>query len=182
MPGVKMRNFSKFLWVYLCTLCFALVTACSLTSCHQPKSGGLIPFVDSAYVAQTTDAIVNPSFSLVSEVLDFRSKLVEEYETDQLLRSLPESVLINVATVCLKKYTTVTKKEIAAEYRANQSVYDNLDKESTQENTSQGDSPTAVVEGQPVSAPLSTSYHYEVDTVNGRPTKVLIKEEKYESK
>lgn len=183
MPGVKMRNFSKFLRVYLCTLVLVLVAIISLISCDRFNSGILKPSVDSVYIAQTVEASTNPSFRSVSDVLNFQSKLIEKYSIDATFRSLPESVITNVATVCLNKRLLVTKDDIIAEYRANQSVYDNLNTEieSDQATPQEGNSATAT-EGQQTPVPLSTSYRYETDTVNGQPTKILIKEERYESK
>ena len=178
-----MRNFGKFLGVYLFTLVAALIATLSFTACNQFSGSAPQPSTDSTYVAKTIEATFNPSFTSVPEVLAFQNMEVEEYSIDATFRSLPESVITNVITVCLKKCTNVTKKDIIAEYRANQSVYDNLGQEATlNQDAQQEDSPTAVTEGQPIPAPLSTSYHYEMDTINGQAVKILVKEEKYESK
>lgn len=183
MPGVKMRNFGKFLGVYLCTLVLVLVVIVSLISCDRFSDGVSKPSVDSVYIAQTVEASANPSFVSVSDALNFQSKLIEEYSIDATFRSLPESVITNVVTVCLNKQPLVTKNDIVAEYRANQSVYDNLNTEvKSDQATPQEDNSATATEGQQTPAPLSTSYRYEVDTVNGQPVKILIKEEKYESK
>lgn len=178
-----MRKVNKFLGVYLCTLVLALVSVISFTSCDRFNGGVSKPSVDSVYIAQTVEASANPSFVSVPDILNFQSRLIEEYSIDATFRSLPESVITNVATVCLNKRPSVTKNDIITEYRANQSVYDNLNTEiKSDQATPQENNSTTVTEEQQTTAPLSTSYRYEVDTVNGQPVRVLVKEEKYESK
>lgn len=180
----KLRNFGRFLGVYLATLVVALLAIISLNSCDKITTNlaGETSVEDTSIVADV-EAIINPSFTTVQEVIDFQAKLVEDYSVDETFKSLPGSVITNVATVCLKKFSTITKKGIVDEYRANQSVYDNLGQASTLNQTpNKKIDATTVMEGQPTPVPLSTSYHYEVDTVDGKPVKVLVKEEKYESK
>jgi GTPase Era involved in 16S rRNA processing len=92
---------------------------------------------------------------------------------------MPENILNNVAAVCLKKAITVTKKDIVNEYKANQAVYDNLPKQNTtDEQLPVNDKPNAATtameeQRKPVE---KVSYRYEMDTINGKPQRVLIKE------
>ena len=158
------------------------IAAILITSISCEKAPWSQQSDDSNYeisVASEMDAILNPMFSSVKEIKDFRNRLVDEYNTDVCFRSMPDDVLFNVSTVCLKKNTYVTKKDIVEEYRANSDVYNNLETNGP-EKTNDAKKDTTVVEGQQLPAPSSISYHYEIDTINGRPVKTLIELRKYE--
>lgn len=176
-----MRRVIKTFKAHLCVLVLTLAMIFISASCDYVGGEIPTPSTDSTYIAEDIDAMWNPSLTTVSEVLLLQKRLAEEYDVDQELCSMPEDLLVTVSKVCLNKYGTVKKKDIVDEYRANISVYNNM--YSPQQNTQQKDS--AVVEGQPVTIdvkPVSTSYYYEIDTIDGKPIKMLIKQEKYESK
>lgn len=179
-----LRVMNKFVSMILLMLTFTLV---SLTSCENFRGGTPTPSTDSTYIAQKIGAILNPSFTSVREVVNFQSQIMNEYETDEIFRSLDQNTLINVATVCLNKYPSISKNGIVREYRANMTVYDNLDgttdKHESKSSTAEGNNNVdTVVEGQKSPVPISVSYRKEIDTINGKPVKILIKEERYEDK
>lgn len=171
----KLRNLGGFLSGYIAVLVVAICAIATMCSCEQIRPVGEQP--DSVYVADYVNNIVNPSFASLQEVQVFQNRLAEEYSVDETFRTMPHEVLNNVASVCLKKNVLITKKDIVAEYTASRAVYDNLPTtdESTP-NTITEDSSTAVEEQQkPVG---KVSYRYELDTINGQPKRVLIKEER----
>ena len=177
-----MQRVKKFLEAYLCSLVAMLVTIISLSSCNRLSGDTPQPSTDSTYIAQTVEAYFNPSFASVAEVLNFQNLANEECSIDEVFRSLSENIITNVATVCLNKQMSATKRDIVEEYRANKSVYDNLENETApNQDQPQENNPATVLEGQQTPVPLSVSYRYEVDTINGQPVRVLIKEERYES-
>jgi hypothetical protein len=125
---------------------------------------------------------MNPYFTSSAEVIEYQNYLIEERSSDEVFLAMPEDVLANVTTVCLKKFEYVTKNDIVDEYRANKSIYDSLSDGASSKTETDAKNKTPVVEEQAQSPkPSSTSYRYETDTVNGKPLKVVIKEERYEN-
>lgn len=174
-----MRKFKDFAGCCLAILTTALCAIAFLSSCDRfktPSFSGDGP--DSVYVAEYVEGVVNPTFTSLHEVTMFQNRLIEEYSIDETFRTLPENILNNVAAVCLKKSITVTKKDIVNEYKANRAVYDNLPKQNMtdeQPPVNKPDAATTAMEEQqkPVE---KVSYRYEIDTINGKPRKILIKE------
>jgi hypothetical protein len=160
-----------------------VIAIASTVGCYDRRTRVPEPANDSVCVTQNDVTLVNQGFTSVPEILSFQNSLAEEYSIMETFRSLPQSVITNVATVCIRKYTLATMKSIVEEYQANRSVYDNLNQGVTDDQSiPQENNATAVMEEQPDIAPLSTSYHYEVDTVNGQPVRILVQERRYESK
>ena len=126
MKKWKLGNFGKFLGGYLTILLLtavALMTACKESPWSNPNHDTAC---DSVTVSQTVDAYVNPQFTSVEEVLDFRQQMHENFTIDSIFRTMHEQVLNNVSSVLLKKSGTIDKKSIIEEYRTNSTVYDNL--------------------------------------------------------
>lgn len=162
--------------------CFAILAlmicaVASLTACDRfngPSFSGDGP--DSVYIAEYVEAVTNPTFETVDEVIMFQSRFVEEASIDDTFRTIPEEVLTNVATICLKKYPNVTKKDIVIEYKTNRGIYDNLPNNTHEDK----DKATATEEQQKPVADVS--YRYELDTVDGKPVRTLVKEERTHEK
>ena len=164
--------FGAYLVLLLFTIC-AVVIGCD--KFKESSTSGDGP--DSVYVAEAIQAAENPSFTTVTEVCMFQNKLLEDQTIEEAFMTMPENILVNVATVCLKKDGVVTKKDIITEYNANRSVYDNLPDKPTE--TAAPDStpkqPTAKEESKPEG---KVSYKYELDTAGGKRIVTLEKEEK----
>lgn len=163
---------TKFLFGVILTL--LAIIACH--SCDKQKYSGFIK-PDSVYVTSCIESVVNPQFNSVQEVKLFQNKLTEEYSIDEMFRSMPKEMLDNVAAVCFKKSTVVTKQDIVKEYVSNRAVYDNLPNQSTPQNHEQAAPTQTTMEEQQLPAG-KTSYRYEIDTVDGKPQRVLVKEER----
>ena len=178
---MKRKTISNFLGmcliVFLATAVSFLSTSCEKFSKSQDDNRDVS---DSIMVANEIDAIINPSFTSVSDVTEFQGRLIEEYSVDEVFRTLPREILSSIAQVCLKRDNTITKADIVLEYRANYEIYNSLF-EPTIETTDTTITET-VVEEQQLPAPTSVSYYYKIDTIDGKPVKVLVKEETYESK
>lgn len=176
MLRVKLRRACFIVLMLAATMSLSLV---SCESVSNPFSSTEVVKTDSTVVASYVEAIVNPQFESVQEIKMFQSRLVEEYIIDETFRTMPIDVLNNVATVCLKKNVYVTKKDIVSEYRANSSVYDNLSDQSTQStNLTEQTDPTTE---RPAVVAAIVSYHYDIDTIDGKPVKVLVEEKRYEA-
>lgn len=183
MPIEKMRNFGKFLRVYIALL-IASIALISLTGCDKvpwsnPTSETTV--IDSVSVADQIAAIENPKFMNVQDVLDFRLRCEEQYSIDSVFEALPEQVVINATTVVINRKGYADKKSIVGEYRANKTVYDNLPtKPITQSATTTKDvdlKATDLGNRRNETDVFSTSYDYRYDTINGKPVKVQIKKE-----
>ena len=187
MVGVKLKNFKKFIGVYLIGLLCVMTGVISCISCTNVNSSDNYDtgITDSLTVASYVESTVNPSFKSVQEVKSFQNRLIEECSIDEIFITMPEKILNDVATVCLNKNGTITKKDIVLEYQTNNSVYDNLITASITQTEHKEDSTSTKTENGDIDiniSPITVSYHYELDTIDGKPVKVLVKEERYESK
>lgn len=82
--------------------------------------------LDSMLVEQRAETALDPSFIAVEDLIAYQSKLIEGYTLDSVFRAVPKDVLLNVSTVCLKKYGSINKKTIIDEINNNKDVYYNL--------------------------------------------------------
>jgi hypothetical protein len=181
----------KFL--YFGVLAIASLMTIGLSSCGKrdifglgARDAAIEEYVDST-VAAGVQNYVNPVFNTVDEVLTFRTNCLEGQAIDEAFNQMPESVLKNVASVCIKREGHVSKRAIVYEYRANSSIYNNLpspDSTKTSSNT-QVPSTSTAAGGQPYrpdTVPMNeTKYNQHDTTIGGKTYKVHIKTEtKYE--
>ena len=181
MPKEKLRNLGRFLggyFVFLLLLIVTFMVGCKNAPWSHPDNYDTAN--DSVLVAQQVEAIVNPQFTTVQEIVNFRQQTNEGFTVDSIFRAMPEQVLHNVAAVLIKKNGTVDKKSVVEEYRANSTVYDNLPATSLQSTNAATEvdlSATDLGSRRNESDVISTSYNYRTDTVNGKPVKIQIKKE-----
>ena len=116
-----MGNFIKGILAFF-MLIAAFLGVMSVISCSKKP----LSQYDKNNIVKVVEEHNNPVMSSYDEVLSFQNIIKENYKIDEQFRSMPSDILENVVTVCLNKQTTVTKKEIVAEYLANSQVYDNL--------------------------------------------------------
>ena len=158
-------------------------TLVAFASCKEsPWSGPTEETTEIAdmSVADQVEAALNPNFTTVQEVLDFRLQQSEEASIDSAFEMIPQQILINVSSVVINRNDFATKESIVKEYRANKAVYDNLPANSTKSaaNALQDVDLSATDLGDKRSDDVfSTSYQYRTDTVKGKPVKVQIKTE-----
>lgn len=177
MRGNKFRNLKRFLKGYFAFLVAIICTIIGLCSCDKVKNTVCSTSgVDSVYVAEYVEAVTNPIFTSIEEVKIAQKQLTEEKAADEVFMYMSDDVLNNVVTVCLNKNTFITKRDIVAEYRANQTVYDNLSTSDSTTHKPINNTTTAKEEQQKPAGRVS--YHYEMDTVEGTPKRVLVKEER----
>ena len=173
MKKWKLGNFGKFLGGYLIILLLTAVTL--MTACKESpwSNPNYDTACDSVMVSQSVDAYVNPQFTSVEEVLDFRQQMHENFTIDSIFRTMP------VSSVLIKKSGTIDKKSIVEEYRANSTVYDNLPVPQQSNATTQEIDlgSTDLGSRQNKTDIISTSYQYRTDTINGKPVKIQIKKE-----
>lgn len=130
MKRELLRNFGKFLGVYLLTAIGALAL---LTSCdrlrHRPDNYDVAN--DSIKIAEAVDAVTNPQFISVMDIVEYRENHQYQVEIDSVFFSLPASTIQNVASVLFKQNrTSIGKKEIVEEFKRCRNVYENLPAES----------------------------------------------------
>lgn len=135
-----MKKFLNFLGGFLIMACLALTGTYLMSSCENSgsffgdKDGVTQEYVDST-IAVAAQNLINPLFNNVDEVLSFREKSLEGQAIDDVFNSMPEEILTNVASVCIKREGHVSKRTIVYEYRANKDVYDNLPAQAVNDNT-----------------------------------------------
>lgn len=105
----------------MCAVC----CSCNGHAVWPSDDGVTKEYVDSC-IAASVQNYINPLFTSVDEVLTFRDLSLEGQTVDDEFNQLPIEVLKNVATVCIKREGCVSKRGIVYEYRANNSIYNNL--------------------------------------------------------
>lgn len=175
-----MKNLGRFLVGYVIATLFVL-TLC--VSCDylptSPKEN--YDVADSTLIAAEVQSVLNPSFTEVETLLYYRQTLLDEAYADSVFLSMPETILANVANVVLKKKGIVDEYSIVSEYRANRDIYDNLPDSQTSQQTNnpqEVDLGSTDLGNRREDNILSTSYRYVTDTIDGKPVKIKIKEEK----
>ena len=165
-----------------------LFTVCMVTYSCRPDSSSQVEdeqvcVCDTVYTdcADSFEAIVNPNFSTPEEVFLFQNTLKEQFEIERLFREMPLNTLSSVANVCLKKNSSATMKDIVDEYTKNRAVYDNLSGNKSEASQQSENNKREESAGEEQHRPaVKVSYRYDIDTINGVPKRVIIKEERYE--
>lgn len=175
---------------FIALLVVMLYTAVCLQSCNQDRrllTKAKAVLSDSMYIPEQIDAYMNPSFSSTAEVQIFKQKIMDDIHVEDMFYSIPEDVMVNVATVCLKKKPRITAKDIVAEYEANRTIYDNLPSQESSITELQAYPEDVPSKPDKIDEDLlkekqkkagTVSYRYEKDTVDGKPVKVLVREER----
>ena len=132
---------------FLILLGLVLTFAICCTSCDKLRmiQSEVIDKEDvDSIVAESVTNYINPLFSSVDEVIEFRNVTMDSELIDQAFLEMPEDVLRNVVSVCLKRDGYASKRSIIYEYRANADVYNNLPK--NQNDTSSAATDTSSVQ------------------------------------
>ena len=177
----------KFILMFMGALFITVLCSCNGHKVWPSDDGVTKEYVDSA-ITQSVQNYINPLFNTVDEVLIFRDLAAEGEAIDEAFNAMPEDVLKNVASVCIKREGHVSKRGIVYEYRANSNVYNNLPSTSQEPSpiTEQKDNDGSSAGGQPYrqdsSVPMNeTSYTQHDTTIGGKTYKVRTKtEKKYE--
>ena len=177
----------KKLIFFLCTAFMLALGLATFSSCGDstPKAWSKeeIETLSTESASTVYYDLVNPTFSSVNDVVDYRDNTFEGKSIDSTFEALPEVILRRVADVCINKHGSTDKKDIVREYIKNQSVYINMsDKipsaESKDDKSTATDSGGSDVTKDDKSKVFETSYNYYTDTVDGKPVKVQVKTEK----
>lgn len=168
-----MRVFKFVIGVAVCLLIGAGITLGALTSCGYSIPGCSQDRPDSLYIANAIEEAANPSFSTVQDILSYQQKVIYDYSTDEIFRTMSEEALSNVASICIKKFNQVEKADIVRTYMASKEIFDNLPSSPIAE-SSKPDTTTQET--------ADVSYRYEVDTVDGKPVYTKVKEERTHEK
>jgi len=172
----KLRNFGKFLGVYLLTAIGALML---LVSCdrlqHRPDNYDVAN--DSIKIAKAVQNAVDPHFISVADIVGYRENHQFQLEIDSVFFSLPSSTVQNVASVLFKSNKdAITKKDIVEEFKRCRSVYEKLP---TTPDISKPDSFAKMQSvdrtGTDLGSRASKVTRKTQDTIiNGKPMKVII--------
>ena len=167
----KLRNFGKFLGVYLLAALGAIVLLISCDKLSHVGPNNYDVANDSIKIAQLIEDFDNPQFSSVAEIVEYRKEVKSIEDIDSVFFSMNPSTIQNVASVLFKKNTTVKKKDVVEEYKRCRNVYDNLP-------TSNIDTTTKDLSDR---RPNKTTIYFRTDTIDGKPVKTMIRtEETYE--
>lgn len=173
----KLRNFGKFLGVYLLTAIGALML---LVSCdrlqHRPDNYDVAN--DSIKIAEAVQNAVDPHFISVADIVEYRENHQFQLEIDSVFFSLPSATVQNVASVLFKSNRDViTKKDIVEEFKQCRNIYEKLP---TTHDISKPDSSAKLQSIDRTGTDLGTrpskmTRKTTQDTViNGKPMKVII--------
>lgn len=169
----KLRNFGKFLGVYLLTVLGALML---LVSCdkwrHRPDNYDVAN--DSVKIAEAVQNFNNPQFSSVVEIAEYRETHAFALSIDSVFFSLSPKTIEDVSTVLFKSNkTSITKEDIVKEYQRCRNVYDKLpaSNDTSAKTTNEVDR-TATDLGNRSEV---TSISFRTDTINGKPQKIMIR-------
>lgn len=168
-----MRVLKFVIGVAVCLLIGAGITLGVLTSCGYSIPGCSQDRPDSLYIANAIEEAANPSFSTVQDILSYQQKVIYDYSTDEIFRTMSEEALSNVASICIKKFNQVEKADIVRTYMASKEIFDNLPSSPIAE-SSKSDTTTQET--------ADVSYRYEVDTVDGKPVYTKVREERTHEK
>ena len=168
-----MRVLKFVIGVAVCLLIGAGITLGVLTSCDYSIPGCSQERPDSLYIANAIEEAANPSFSTVQDILSYQQKVIYDYTTDEIFRTMSEEALSNVASICIKKFNQVEKNDIVRTYLGSKEIFDNLPASPIAEPSK---SDTTAQETADV------SYRYEVDTVDGKPVYTKVREERTHEK
>ena len=156
------------------------ISSCGKKDVFGLSSGDRVTeeYVDST-VAAGVQNYINPLFNDVDEVLTFRTKYLEGQAIDDVFNTMPEEVLKNVASVCIKREGHVSKRGIVYEYRANANIYNNLPKsDSTKSVLPPSGSSAGGQPYRPDSVPVGRVEYTQHDTtIGGKTYKVRTKTE-----
>ena len=183
MEREKLRNFGKFLGVYLLAALGAIMLLTSCDKLRRSYPSNYDRANDSVKICEMIESVNNPQFGSVTDVMEFRFNHASEQAIDSVFFSLPDNTIRNVVGVLLKSNTNITKKDIIEEYRRCKDVYDKLpvpNASNEKDDTSAVNKPvdkTATDLG--TRQPIKTEISFRTDTINGKPKKVLVKTEEY---
>lgn len=123
-----MKTKLSFIGTYFISLLLIAVGMFVLCSCDQlaPQLAKTTEQSDSVLFAQYIDRIVNPEFSSTSEILQFRQCKIKNAQIDSVFMSMDDETIRNVASVCLKRGSPITRKDLIDEYQKNSDIYQAL--------------------------------------------------------
>lgn len=170
----RLKNFKKFMLVYLLTLAAGAMVIASLTSCDRSHFTSETPRPtksDSVKIAKQIEAFVNPQFYSVEEMTDFYLRERKGTHIDSVFRVIPDHLKRVVCAVVLNKHDVATKATIVEEWEANRNVYTNLPP-GGQQTTKKDVDPVVDDDLNPAKIPkigdtLETALSYDTDTIDG---------------
>lgn len=122
-----MKKFLNFLLVCLITLVASITTSCDkLCSYTQQKDSNQAVIVEDVHVCP-----FDPEFTTTEQVMEFRQQLAEDYKLDSVMLSMDDGTLLNVASVCEKKFNKFKRRQLVNEYLSNVNIYKNLPNKTT---------------------------------------------------
>lgn len=170
----RLKNFKKFMLVYLLTLTAGAIVIASLASCDHRHFKPETPRPtksDSVKIAKQIEAFVNPQFYSVEDMTDFYLRERKGIHIDSVFRSIPDNLKRIVCGVVLNKNGTATKATIVDEFQTNRNVYMNLPP-GGQQTTKKDANPVVDDDLNPAKIPkigdtLETALSYDTDTIDG---------------
>lgn len=184
MKRDKLRNFGKFLGVYLLAALGAIMLLTSCDKLRRSYPSNYDRANDSVKICEMIENVNNPQFSSVTDVMEFRVNYASGQTIDSVFFSLPDNTIRNVVGVLLKSNTNITKKDIIEEYRRCKDVYDklpvpNASNEKTDDSSAVNKPVDKTATDLGTRQPVKTEISFRTDTVNGKPKKVMVKTEEY---
>lgn len=151
----------KLLFSILC------ITAITFVSCNRIRSYESPPKEEVEPAQNFEEQYTTPD-----QLAFLQAAMIDAEYINRTFMDMPGYILYNVASVCINKFGgATTKKQVVIEYANNREIYDNLksppdsmNTESTQQNITSDNAPTAGKTGPPDDTQLNRT---EEDTVIG---------------
>ena len=178
-----MKKTLKFL---LMSVGLAMLVVCGMTSCKNTtfpwgdKTPAIEETVDSLVQLAVADAI-NPIFMSADQAVVYRDLTNEGKSIDSVFYAMSDKQVIDVTSVLIGRAGSARKKDIVNEFMSHPDIYpflpskDKADPTAKAVPTSTEDSGDRKDHGSGI---ISTSYKIMDDTIDGKPVKVQVREEK----
>ena len=180
----KKSSILQVIGMSLITVLLAGLVCCGMTSCKnttfpwEDKTPAIEETVDSLVQLAVADAI-NPVFLSADQAVVYRDLTTEGKSIDSVFYAMSDKQVIDVTSVLIGRVGSARKKDIVNEFMSHPDIYPLLpvkaDPIAKAAPTSMEDSGDRKESGTGI---ISTNYKIIDDTVDGKPVKVQVREER----
>lgn len=170
----------------LITVLLAGLVCCGMTSCKnttfpwEDKTPAIEETVDSLVQSAVADAI-NPVFLSADQAVVYRDLTNEGKSIDSVFYAMSDKQVIDVTSVLIGRVGSARKKDIVNEFMSHPDIYPLLPSKDKADLTAKA-APTSMEDSgdrkESGSGIISTQYKIFDDTIDGKPVKVQVKEER----
>lgn len=173
----KIINASLALILLTVLVCGSLTSCKNTTFPWSNDTPAIEETIDSLVQAAVIDAI-NPTFVSADQAVVYRDLAEDGKAVDSVFYSMSDKQIVDVTTVLIGRAGSAKKKDIVEEFMNHSDIYKLLppdDQTGKTSPTSMEDSGSGKAGSSGI---ISTQYKVYDDTIDGKPVKVQLKEEK----